>query len=187
METYVRQTRSTRSCTRPDVVCATTRVNNFNDFYHRELPAMIALARSICGDHGLAEDLAQEAMTRAHRDWDKIQAYDRPGAWLRRVTINLALSRRRRLLHELALLTRIASEPAPASSNADPDSAVWEAVRSLPPKQRAAVALFYQEDQSTSAIAEILECSVSTATSHLNLARKRLAELLAEAPPEELL
>jgi len=148
---------------------------------------MIALARSICGDRQLAEDLAQEAMTRAHRDWPKIRSYERPGAWLRRITINLALSRRRRLVRELAVLTRIASEPRPTTNpDADPDSAVWEAVRKLPPKQRAAVALFYQEDQSTSAIAAILGCSVSTATSHLNLARKRLAQLLAEAEPEEL-
>ena len=160
---------------------------DFNDFYRRELPKMIALAQSICGDRALAEDLAQEAMTRAHTQWRKIEDYERPGAWLRRVTINLALSRRRRIIRELALLTRIASEPEAICTNTDTDSAVWDAVRQLPPKQRAAIALFYQEDQSTSSIAEILGCSISTATSHLNLARKRLAQLLAEAAPEELL
>lgn len=147
---------------------------------------MIALARSICGNQELAEDLAQEALTKAHRDWPRIQRYDRPGAWLRRVTINLALSRRRRIVREFAVLARVVSEPLPVATDADPDSMVWEAVRRLPPKQRAAVALFYQEDLTTTAIAEILECSISTATSHLNLARKRLAEFLAEAPPEDL-
>jgi len=186
METIVRPITQTRRAPTHAILSGTKHVD-FDAFYHRELPAMIALARSICGDRQLAEDLAQEAMTKAHRDWDRIRDYERPGGWLRRVTINLALSRRRRIVRELAVLTRVASEPrSPDTSDADPDSAVWAAVRKLPPKQRAAIALFYQEDQSTAAIAEILECSVSTATSHLNLARKKLAKLLAEAPPEEL-
>lgn len=186
METFVLPATPRRSDA-PMAVVADTSSVDFDEFYNRELPAMIGLARSICGDRQLAEDLAQEAMTKAHREWSTIRSYERPGAWLRRVTINLALSRRRRIVRELAALTRIASEP-PAATNpgADRDSAVWGAVRKLPPKQRAAVALFYQEDQSTTAIAEILGCSVSTATSHLNLARKRLAKLLTESEPEEL-
>ena len=125
METFVRQTPTGRHVAARAILSETTSVD-FNDFYHCELPAMIALARSICGDHGLAEDLAQEAMTKAHREWPRIQSYDRPGAWLRRVTINLALSRRRRVVRELALLTRIAAEPRVGSTSPDPDSAVWD-------------------------------------------------------------
>lgn len=65
------------------------------------------------------------------------------------------------------------------------DSDVWEAVRQLPPKQRAAIALFYQEDQSTSDIADILGCTVSTATSHLSQARAKLAAALGEPNAED--
>ena len=43
-----------------------------------------------------AEEIAQEALLRAHREWDRIARYDKPGAWVRRVTINLATSSRRR-------------------------------------------------------------------------------------------
>lgn len=161
---------------------------DFETFYRNEFAAMVGLARAICGDHQQAEDLAQEAMSRAHRHWNKVSAYERPGAWLRRVTINLALSRRQRVVRELALLKRSAQDQRMLTSVNDDsgyDSDVWEAVRQLPPKQRAAIALFYQEDQSTSDIADILGCTVSTATSHLSQARAKLAAALGEPNAED--
>lgn len=171
---------------------------DFEAFYRREFPQMVGLARVVCGDFEQAEDLAQEAMSRAHNKWHKVSHYDKPGAWLRRVTINLALSRRRGKKRELRLLELVGVERGRGSKSgsfvhddfvsndfandvAAADSEVWLAVSKLPPRQRAAVALFYQEDLSTTDIAEILGCSVSTATSHLSAARTRLATLLQES------
>lgn len=169
---------------------------DFEAFYRLEFASMVALARAICGDHQQAEDLAQEAMSRAHRHWTKVSNYDRPGAWLRRVTINLALSRRRKFQRELVMLRRSAAvqqlqrqhvERAQSTElvGAGLYDEVWQAVRQLPPKQRAAIALFYQEDLSTSDIADALGCTVSTATSHLSQARSRLAALLDEPLEDE--
>ncbi len=169
-------------------ILATDRTMDFDTLFRLEFASMVALARAICGDHEQAEDLAQEAFSRAHKHWSVVSGYDKPGAWVRRVTINLALSRRRRIQRELSVLRRTARE-SPAdqvvSDPADgPDDEVWQAVRKLAPKQRAAVALFYQEDLSTADIADALGCTVSTATSHLNQARTRLARLLGEDPIE---
>ena len=61
----------------PSATLSGTTIDLFDDFYRRELPAMIALARSICGDRQLAEDLAQEAFAKAHRDWDRIRPLPR--------------------------------------------------------------------------------------------------------------
>jgi RNA polymerase sigma-70 factor (ECF subfamily) len=155
---------------------------DFDGFYTREFPAMSALAHTVCGDRASAEDIAQEALSRAHQHWPKISRYDRPGAWLRRVTINLALSRRdrgRREVVGMAPFERAGSQVADRPGT-DADTDVWDAVALLAPRQRAVVALFYQDDLATDAIAEILDCSVSTVTSHLAAARKRLAELLGE-------
>lgn len=157
---------------------------DFDSFYRTELAPMVALARGICGDLAVAEEVAQEAFTKAHQHWSKVAKYERPGAWLRRVTINLAISKRRRLGRELVALRRKALERPDEERHApDHDDELWHAVRQLPPRQRAVVALFYQEDRSTRDIAEILDCSISTATSHLNQARKKLAVLLGE--PEQ--
>jgi RNA polymerase sigma-70 factor (ECF subfamily) len=51
--------------------------------------------------------------------------------------------------------------------------------------QRAAVILFYLEDQPIAEVAQILECSKNTASVHLHRARKRLARSLGVAPDEE--
>ncbi len=158
---------------------------DFDGFFRDEFPKMVALARVVCGDLEVAEDLAQEAMSKAHQNWEKVSLYDKPGAWLRRVTINLAISRRRRFSRELVLLQRVSTDrgsrketPDLAAEVVGADSEVWTAVRRLPPKQRAAIALFYQEDLSTRDIADALGCSVSSATSHLSQARAQLATML---------
>ncbi|HEY9556410.1 MAG TPA: sigma factor, partial [Acidimicrobiales bacterium] len=79
----------------------------FTVFYRRELPQMVALAAAVAG-HERAEDLAQEALLRAHREWDRIGRYDKPGAWTRRVLLNLATSSHRRLGSERRALARVA-------------------------------------------------------------------------------
>jgi len=151
---------------------------DFETFYRREFASMVALARAVCTDRTAGEDIAQEAMARAHQQWPTVSAYDKPGAWLRRVTINLAISRSRRHKRELNLVRRQALERPPAQADPFDDERIWRAVRALPARQRAVIALFYQEDRSTREIAQILDCSVSAATSHLSEARKRLARNL---------
>jgi len=159
---------------------------SYTAFYQTEFSRMVSLACTICGDYQQGEDVAQEALTRAHRHWERVSNYDSPGSWVRRVTINLSLSRVQRAKRELVALRRVSDDRSTVVGSpammAEPgfDDEVWQAVRRLPPRQRAVVGLFYQEDMSTADIANALECTVSTATSHLNQARRRLAALLED-------
>ncbi|MDX1448816.1 MAG: SigE family RNA polymerase sigma factor [Acidimicrobiia bacterium] len=150
---------------------------SFDDFYLREFRPMVALAAAVSGSHLLAEDLAQEAMTRVYRRWDRVATYDRPGAFARRVTINLASTRRKRDAVAERGRARLGTQHA-LPPPAEPHDEVWRAMAALPPKQRAAVALFYLEDRPVDEIAEILGCSPSTARVHLHRARATLATLL---------
>ncbi len=152
---------------------------SFDDFYLREFRPMVALAAAVSGSHLLAEDLAQEAMTRVYRRWDRIAGYDKPGAFARRVTINLASSRRRRDVVAARGDARLESRSIPPP--AEPYDEVWQAVASLPPQQRAAIALHYLEDRPVDEIAVILGCAESTARVHLHRARTTLATLLEGA------
>lgn len=150
---------------------------DYGEFYRRELPAMAALAAAVTGSHVAAEDIAQEALVRAYRRWDTVGAYDKPGAWLRRVTINLALSARKRAATELKARLRLGPQTALSPAPAIHDE-VWAAVRKLPGRQRAAVALHYLEDRPVAEIAEILDIAEGTAKVHLHRGRASLAELL---------
>lgn len=153
--------------------------DDFSSFYRREYRAMVALAAATSGEFSMAEDIAQEAMVRVQKVWSKVSDYDKPGAYLRRVTINLSISTRQRRSIEAQATKRAAA--VSQTSTLDPSSEnahVWKAVAKLPVKQRGAIALKYLEDQSVAQIAEVLECSESTAKVHLHRGRKKLQELL---------
>jgi RNA polymerase sigma-70 factor (ECF subfamily) len=150
----------------------------FEDFFRREYPALVALAAAVSGSPHTAEDLAQEAMLRARSHWDRIGTFDKPGTWVRRVTINLALNSRRGIAREAR--TRLAwwerREPAEQPQTLDPD--LFDALHALSPQQRAAISLHYLEDRSTPEIADLLGCSESTARVHLHRGRQALAQHL---------
>ena len=151
---------------------------DFEDFFRKEFPAMVALAAAVSRSPQAGEDLAQEAMLRARRHWRRISTFDKPGTWVRRVTINLALNSRRGVAREararLAWWDR--HEPAEQPQSLDPD--LLDALHALSPHQRAAVSLHYLEDRSTSEIADLLGCSESTARVHLHRGRQALAQHL---------
>ena len=149
----------------------------FPAFYRREYPKMVAIAAAVSRRRPIAEDLAQEAMLRAHRHWDRISMYERPGAWVRRVTINLSLSAIRRASAEARRMVRFAERATLPEPDVGDDH-VWSAVGKLPGKQRAAIALHYLEDRSNEEIAAILEVSNATARVHLHRGRRALAATL---------
>lgn len=155
---------------------------DFDELYQVDFASIALVAGTTAGDRTAGEDIAQEAFARAHRRWDEVAILDRPGAWVRRVAINLALDRRRRLGAEARALLRIGTRrnDVHAADDRHGDSQVWQAVDALPPRQRAVIALHYHDDLSVADIADALGCSVSAATSNLHKARTRLATLLGD-------
>lgn len=158
------------------------RSDSFEVFFRREYRPMVALAAAVCGSTETAEDVAQEAMVRARRHWDRVSGYDRPGTWLRRVTINLALSQQQRIAREARIRLTWWERREPVEAVKPLDRELVEALRALSPQQRAAVSLHYLEDRSTRDIAELLGCSESTARVHLHRGRQALARKLGARP-----
>lgn len=154
-------------------------VASFDAFYAIEFPRMVNVAYALSGSRLGAEDLAQEAMLAAHREWDRVSRLDRPGAWVRRVVMNLAASAHQRRKAELRALVRLAPLRAVPLVRLDTESEhVWRRVRRLPPRQAQAVALFYVDDLSIAEIAEVMECAENTVKAHLHQARQTLARTL---------
>jgi RNA polymerase sigma-70 factor (ECF subfamily) len=149
----------------------------FEAFYRREYAAMLALAYVLCGGGGAAEDLTQEAFLATYRSWGQVGHYERPGAFVRRVLTNLTTSQARRRAAEARALIGLAGRArSPVDDLEPPDARFWRTVRSLPPRQAQAVALFYLEDRSAEEIAEILRCSESTVRVHLHRGRVTLEQ-----------
>jgi RNA polymerase sigma-70 factor (ECF subfamily) len=151
--------------------------SSFEDLYRRELRAMIALGTTLTGSPEAGVDLAHEAMLRAYRDWARVGAMERPGAWIRRVLINLAIDHQRRRNRERRALARLGT--ATSLELIDPVSdRFWAAVRALPERQRAAVSLHYIDDLSIDGIAEILQVSAGTIKTSLFKARQTLTRTM---------
>ena len=156
-------------------------ITSFDDFYRREFPSMVALASTLVGRS--AEDVAQEAMIRAHQRWATVSTYDNPGTWLRRVTINLATSKLRRRAIRIRKAAQLLVDTPMATWTGRLDDDLLDALQTLPAKQRAAIVLHYLEDLPVATIAEILECSTSTAKVHLHRGRHAMADRLGHPIP----
>jgi RNA polymerase sigma-70 factor, ECF subfamily len=91
----------------------------------------------------------------------------------------------RRRLAEGRALVRLAARREPDPPLRPEVLDFWRAVRSLPSRQRQAVALFYLEDWPTAEIARVLGCTETTVRGHLHRGRATLAKRLGEGWKEE--
>ena len=154
---------------------ASTGAAGFERLYRQELAPLIALATTMTGNRETGADLAHEALARAYRDWRTVGSLDCPGAWVRRVVINLTIDVHRRQAREAHALSRLDPDPHAAAVGETSDAAFWAAVRALPERQRAAVVLYYVEDLGVAEIADILRVAVGTVKTSLYMARQSLA------------
>ena len=151
----------------------------FESFYRTEYRPVVGLAYALSGSRIAAEDIAQDAFLAAHKQWDRVAAFDKPEAWVRRVVANKSVSAIRRAKNETRALTRVALQRQTPLPELDVhDQEFWDAVRKLPKRQAQALALFYLEDRSVAEVAEILDCAEATAKVHLHKGRKNLAQRL---------
>jgi RNA polymerase sigma-70 factor (ECF subfamily) len=102
----------------------------------------------------------------AVRDWGRRQA------------------RQRRIADAAITLALIGEEVAPQSTE-DPVGQLWEAVRTLPEKQRDAVLLVHGEGLSHADAAAAMGCTEKTVSWHIHTARKRLKGMLAGGGDEQ--
>ena len=133
----------------------------------------LALAQTHSGHD--ADDVFQEVFLRYHRFAPSFQSEEHGKAWLLRVTINccrthLAAPWRRRTVPLEDIYTCRAPE----------ESAVAEALQTLPPKDRALIHLFYFEGYPTEEIAGIMGLRPASVRSRLTRARQKLRLLLKE-------
>jgi len=134
----------------------------------------------ILHDRGRAEEVTQDAFVRLCERWRGVVKIDHPEAWVRQVAIRSAI-RQAQKSRVLSVVSQI--EEAEAFDRL-PDVDLARSVAALPPRQRAAVALFYFEDRPVEEVALLLGVSTSTVKQHLFRARARLAELMSEQREE---
>ena len=140
-------------------------VESFEQFYRREFPRLVVLARALAGDQW-AEDIAHDSILVAYRHWARISLMNSPAGYVHRICAHKAVSRMRRASAERRALRRVV---AGGVVTVEPMSAdherFWAEVRRLPRRQAETVALFYGLDLPIPVIAETLGCAEGTVKS----------------------
>jgi RNA polymerase sigma-70 factor (sigma-E family) len=152
-------------------------VSAFSEFVSVRSQALYGLAYAVIGDHQLAQDLVQEALTKAYVAWPRLRDRAKVEGYVRRTIVTTAISwRRRRSFHERPI------ERMPDVGNGDDpealatEDAVWAHLRVLPARQRAALFLRYHEDLSEAQTAELMGCSVGTVKRQVFIALGKLRD-----------
>jgi RNA polymerase sigma-70 factor (ECF subfamily) len=143
------------------------------------------LRRLAKGDHGLADDLAQETFLLAWRNLASFRQDARFSTWLYRIAFNAWLSEARK--RREVLLDDHGEAPVPEAADPKlPDPArldLERAVASLPDGERAAIAACYYADLTHEEAAQALGIPLGTVKTHILRAKARLRARLGEEKP----
>ena len=157
-------------------------MDDFEAWYRGSAPRLAAALAVVAGDADVGREAAAEACTRALERWGRVGAMSSPEAWAHTVGVNLIRRRWRRA----AMERRVASSPGPvASAPVSLAPELWLAVRSLPLRQRQAVALRYVLDLTQEQVAAAMGVAPGTAAATLSTARSQLRAALTDPEPDE--
>jgi RNA polymerase sigma-70 factor, ECF subfamily len=144
------------------------------------------VARGVLRNDADAEDVAQEALLRAYRQFDRLRDARRFRGWLVRIVFRLALDRarsaKRREMRETEW-ARPARRPAPLTAEELAASGEFQALfdralEELPEKQRLALLLSAMEEHTLEEVGAMLGLPIGTVKSRVFAGKKKLAEKL---------
>ena len=148
----------------------------FTEFYVSRVRALRRIAYVIVHDWHGAEDVTQLALVKVYGAWPRIRS-ETLEAYARRAVVNESLTYLRRR-HDVPTdeVPERTAESGPEPSRLD----LAAALRALPPRQRAVVALRFVDDLSVAQTAEVLHVADGTVKSHTAKAMDSLRRVLPD-------
>lgn len=152
----------------------------FAEFVAARSASLYRTAYLMVGEHALAQDLLQEALTKTYVAWPRLREVGNAEAYTRRAITNTAISWfRRKSWHERPTDTvpdRADLEGRSRDDELGTRDWLWRELQQLPPRQRAALVLRFYEDLSEAGTAEAMGCAVGTVKSQVSQGLKRLRQ-----------
>jgi len=147
----------------------------FENYAREHSHQLLRFAAVLTNDNGIAEDVVQNVLIKAHARWDRISMIDNRQAYLRRMVVNELTSWRRKwaryVPHPNTALDRPVGD---GTGQVDDHVELVGELAKLPAKQRAAVTLRFLEDLSDAEIAEVLNCREVTVRGYIHRALNAL-------------
>ncbi|GAA3964780.1 SigE family RNA polymerase sigma factor [Actinomadura viridis] len=153
---------------------------SFAEFVTARGTALLRTAALLCGAHQDAEDILQTALEKAYRHWKRLDPDSDPEPYVRRILVNLVISRSRRwkVLREIHMAKPPELPTTSATHAVELRGTLMEELNRLGPRQRAVLVLRFWEDLSEAETARVLGCSVGTVKSQASRGLARLRERL---------
>ena len=131
-----------------------------------------------CGNRDEADDLAQDALVKAYLACSGFRDGGKFRSWLFKIAHNTFLSHKRSLqttesIDEARMLVSSSSTDAGFEHQS-----LYLALRTLPPKERSSITLFYLNGYSVKEIAAITDASQDAVKQQISRGRERLRAIL---------
>ncbi|GAB3961250.1 SigE family RNA polymerase sigma factor [Actinoallomurus acanthiterrae] len=156
---------------------------SFVEFVAERGSALLRTAQLLCGGRTDAEDLLQTALEKAYRHWGRMKPGSNPEPYVRKILVNLSVSRARRwrILREVQMAAPPETPTASEAGTVELRGVLMEELKKLGPRQRAVLVLRYWEDMSEAETAAMLGCSVGTVKSQAARGLARLRERMGQS------
>lgn len=171
----------------------TTKDADFTAWLRAREGMLLRRARLLCADASEAEDLVQQTAAKVYLAWDRLLDHNALDAYALRIMVNEHHTWWRRAWRTRERSTGALPERVQDAQHDRYDEGlaaeVWQAVTSLPPRQRAVIVLRYYEGLSEAEIADALGVHPGTVKSQAVRALKTLRAItpLTLDPREESL
>jgi RNA polymerase sigma-70 factor (ECF subfamily) len=164
----------------------------FEQLIDRYRPGIRALCFDRTKDFDLAEDLAQDAVVRAHEHLHQLRENEAFPTWLRTIALNRCKAWQERPWPKTVPLDaekhpELEGDAFREAMRREAAREVWAAVARLPENNRLALLMYYIRGDSYREIAEFLGVPETTVVGRLHRARGQLRSLLEERRIEEYL
>ncbi|MGW5667324.1 SigE family RNA polymerase sigma factor [Micromonospora sp. NPDC003776] len=148
----------------------------FTAFVNERGAALLRVAYALTGNQHAAEDLLQNALAKAYARWSRIQGDAEP--YVKRILYHDQVSGWRRRGRRAEVPVAELPEQAAPGPDSELRLLLLDALRSLPPRQRAVLTLRYLEDLSVEQTAALLGCRAGTVASQSAKGLARLRQLV---------
>ena len=154
----------------------------FIDLVRVEQESLRRFLLALCGgDASLADDIAQDALVRAYVASGSFLGLSKFSTWLFRIAYNCYVDHHRKPRLETVSSDTKQALSVPATDETDSGfkhQRLYQALESLPEKEKASLVLHYFEDRSIKEIASILQIPQGTVKYYLSTGRNYLKSIL---------
>ena len=154
----------------------------FIDLVRAEQESLRRFLLALCGgDASLADDIAQDALVRAYVASGSFLGLSKFSTWLFRIAYNCYVDHHRK--PRLETISSDTKQVLSVPANDETDSGfrhqrLYQALESLPEKEKASIVLHYFEDRSIKEISSILKIPQGTVKYYLSAGRNHLKSIL---------